>query len=109
MTFGWSGAWAELRAVDTAARAMVPGFVDLRAVSALPSPAFGKLVLDVRPPVAYGSERLTSTARDGWSDDHQARTEKRPRLSHDHGEAGAFDSLIRALGPRPERAFADVV
>ena len=66
MTCGWSGAWAELRAVDTAARAMVPGFVDLGAVSALPSPAFGKLVLDVRPPVAYGSERLTSTARDGW-------------------------------------------
>jgi NADPH:quinone reductase len=66
VTFGWSGAWAELRAVDTAARAMVSGFVDLGAVSALPSPAFGKLVLDVRPPVAYGSERLTSTARDGW-------------------------------------------
>jgi hypothetical protein len=66
VTFGWSGAWAELRAVDTAARAMVPGFVDLGAVSALPSPAFGKLVLDVRPPVAYGSKRLTSTARDGW-------------------------------------------
>ncbi|MEI5098157.1 zinc-binding dehydrogenase [Streptomyces sp. PmtG] len=34
--FGWSGAWAELRAVDTADLAVVPDAVDLGAASALP-------------------------------------------------------------------------
>lgn len=36
VTFGWSGAWAELRAVDTAELAVVPEAVDLRTASALP-------------------------------------------------------------------------
>ena len=36
VTFGWRGAWAELRAVDTAELAVVPASVDLGAASALP-------------------------------------------------------------------------
>lgn len=36
VTFGWSGAWAELRAVDTGELAVVPDDVDLGAASALP-------------------------------------------------------------------------
>ncbi|MEV0828503.1 zinc-binding dehydrogenase [Nonomuraea rubra] len=36
VTFGWSGAWAELRAVDTAELAVVPGTVDLGQAAALP-------------------------------------------------------------------------
>ncbi|MFI0451187.1 zinc-binding dehydrogenase [Actinomadura sp. 6N118] len=36
VTFGWSGAWAELRAVDTAELAVVPEAVDLGLASALP-------------------------------------------------------------------------
>ncbi|MEV0195044.1 zinc-binding dehydrogenase [Nonomuraea sp. NPDC050691] len=36
VTFGWSGAWAELRAVDTAELAVVPEGVDLGQASALP-------------------------------------------------------------------------
>jgi NADPH:quinone reductase len=36
VTFGWSGAWAEQRAVDTAEMANVPDSVDLGAASALP-------------------------------------------------------------------------
>jgi NADPH:quinone reductase-like Zn-dependent oxidoreductase len=36
VTFGWSGAWAELRAVDTAELAVVPGTVDLGQAGALP-------------------------------------------------------------------------
>ncbi|MGP3916707.1 zinc-binding dehydrogenase [Nonomuraea sp. 10N515B] len=36
VTFGWSGAWAELRAVDTAELAVVPAAVDLGPASALP-------------------------------------------------------------------------
>jgi NADPH2:quinone reductase len=36
VTFGWSGAWAELRAVDTADLAIVPETVDLGTASALP-------------------------------------------------------------------------
>jgi NADPH2:quinone reductase len=36
VTFGWSGAWAEQRAVDTAELAIVPDAVDLGAASALP-------------------------------------------------------------------------
>jgi hypothetical protein len=59
--------------------------------------------------VEAGAGAWPSSVRAVELDDHQVRIEKRPRLSHDHGEAGAFDSLIRALGPRPERAFADVV
>jgi NADPH:quinone reductase-like Zn-dependent oxidoreductase len=35
-TFGWIGAWAELRAVDTSELAVVPASVDLGAASALP-------------------------------------------------------------------------
>ena len=36
VTFGWKGAWAELRAVDTANVAVVPDSVDLGAACALP-------------------------------------------------------------------------
>lgn len=36
VTFGWSGAWAELRAVDTAELAVVPDDVDLALAAALP-------------------------------------------------------------------------
>ena len=36
VTFGWSGAWAELRAVDTAELALVPDGIDLNATAALP-------------------------------------------------------------------------
>jgi NADPH2:quinone reductase len=36
VTFGWTGAWAELRAVDTAELAVVPESLDLGATSALP-------------------------------------------------------------------------
>ncbi|WP_331767419.1 zinc-binding dehydrogenase [Embleya sp. NBC_00896] len=36
VTFGWSGAWAELRAVDTTELAVVPDSVDLGVASALP-------------------------------------------------------------------------
>jgi len=36
VTFGWSGAWAELRAVDTNNLAVVPDSVDLGLASALP-------------------------------------------------------------------------
>ncbi|WP_433258077.1 zinc-binding dehydrogenase [Streptosporangium sp. CA-135522] len=36
VTFGWSGAWARLRAVDTENLAVVPESVDLGAASALP-------------------------------------------------------------------------
>ncbi|MEV5554781.1 zinc-binding dehydrogenase [Nonomuraea wenchangensis] len=36
VTFGWSGAWAEMRAVDTAELAVVPAGVDLGPASALP-------------------------------------------------------------------------
>ncbi|GIE91822.1 zinc-binding dehydrogenase [Actinoplanes regularis] len=36
VTFGWSGAWAELRAVDTSELAVVPDDVDLGAAAALP-------------------------------------------------------------------------
>ncbi|MFB4314875.1 zinc-binding dehydrogenase [Actinomadura sp. 21ATH] len=36
VTFGWSGAWAELRAVNTADLAVVPESVDLGTASALP-------------------------------------------------------------------------
>ncbi|MEV2272885.1 zinc-binding dehydrogenase [Nonomuraea africana] len=36
VTFGWAGAWAELRAVDTAELAVVPEGVDLGLASALP-------------------------------------------------------------------------
>jgi NADPH:quinone reductase-like Zn-dependent oxidoreductase len=36
VTFGWDGAWAELRSVDTAELAVVPDSVDLGASSALP-------------------------------------------------------------------------
>ncbi|MFC4070171.1 zinc-binding dehydrogenase [Actinoplanes subglobosus] len=36
VTFGWSGAWAELRAADTGELAVVPDGVDLGAVAALP-------------------------------------------------------------------------
>jgi NADPH:quinone reductase len=36
VTFGWSGAWAELRSVHTAELAVVPDSVDLGAASALP-------------------------------------------------------------------------
>ncbi|WP_241255769.1 zinc-binding dehydrogenase [Candidatus Protofrankia californiensis] len=36
VTFGWTGAWAERRAVDTAHLAVVPDSVDLGAASALP-------------------------------------------------------------------------
>ncbi|MDX3850320.1 zinc-binding dehydrogenase [Streptomyces sp. AK02-01A] len=36
VTFGWSGAWAALRAVDTTQLAVVPDAVDLGAASALP-------------------------------------------------------------------------
>jgi NADPH:quinone reductase len=35
-TFGWSGAWAELRAVDIAEMAVVPDGVDLGVVAAVP-------------------------------------------------------------------------
>lgn len=36
VTFGWSGAWAERRAVDTAELAVVPDDVDLGAAAAVP-------------------------------------------------------------------------
>ncbi|MEV4170765.1 zinc-binding dehydrogenase [Nonomuraea sp. NPDC049709] len=36
VTFGWSGAWAELRAVDTSDLAVVPDAVDLGPAGALP-------------------------------------------------------------------------
>lgn len=36
VTFGWSGAWAELRAVDTTELALVPDDVDLALAAALP-------------------------------------------------------------------------
>ncbi|HEX2314113.1 MAG TPA: alcohol dehydrogenase, partial [Thermomonospora sp.] len=36
VTFGWSGAWAELRAVDTGDLAAVPDGVDLGSAAALP-------------------------------------------------------------------------
>lgn len=36
VTFGWSGAWAELRAADTGELAVVPDEVDLGAAAALP-------------------------------------------------------------------------
>ncbi|MEV8393005.1 MULTISPECIES: zinc-binding dehydrogenase [unclassified Streptomyces] len=36
VTFGWTGAWAELRAVETGELAVVPDAVDLGAASALP-------------------------------------------------------------------------
>ncbi|MCX5192558.1 zinc-binding dehydrogenase [Streptomyces sp. NBC_00249] len=36
VTFGWGGAWARLRAVDTAELAVVPDAVDLGTASALP-------------------------------------------------------------------------
>ncbi|MBL1077033.1 zinc-binding dehydrogenase [Nocardia sp. 2] len=36
VTFGWGGAWAELRAVDTSELAVVPDSVDLGVASALP-------------------------------------------------------------------------
>lgn len=36
VSFGWGGAWAELRAVDTAELAVVPDGVDLGTASALP-------------------------------------------------------------------------
>ncbi|MFI6909264.1 zinc-binding dehydrogenase [Nonomuraea sp. NPDC050394] len=36
VSFGWSGAWAELRAVDTAELAVVPDSVDLGVAAALP-------------------------------------------------------------------------
>lgn len=36
ITFGWAGAWAELRAVDTDQLALVPDDVDLAAIAALP-------------------------------------------------------------------------
>lgn len=36
VTFGWSGAWAELRAVDTAELAVVPENLDLGLAAALP-------------------------------------------------------------------------
>ena len=36
VTFGWSGAWAELRAVDTDELAVVPAGVDLGSTAALP-------------------------------------------------------------------------
>lgn len=36
VTFGWSGAWAELRAVNTAELAVVPEGVDLGSAAALP-------------------------------------------------------------------------
>ena len=58
VTFGWRGAWAERRAVDTAELAVVPDSVDLGAASALPvagvtalqalrrlGPVFGRRVL----------------------------------------------------------------
>jgi NADPH:quinone reductase len=35
-TFGWSGAWAEMRAVDTSELAVIPGKVDFGAASAIP-------------------------------------------------------------------------
>jgi NADPH:quinone reductase-like Zn-dependent oxidoreductase len=36
-TFGWTGGWAELRAVPTAELAVVPAGVDLSAASTLPA------------------------------------------------------------------------
>jgi NADPH:quinone reductase len=36
VSFGWSGAWAEQRAVDTAELALVPGDVDLGVAAAVP-------------------------------------------------------------------------
>jgi NADPH:quinone reductase-like Zn-dependent oxidoreductase len=36
VTFGWSGAWAEYRAVDTAEMAVVPDSIDLGSTAALP-------------------------------------------------------------------------
>lgn len=36
VSFGWGGAWAELRAVDTSELAVVPDSVDMGAASALP-------------------------------------------------------------------------
>ena len=36
VTFGWAGAWAQLRAVDTGELAVLPNSVDLGAASALP-------------------------------------------------------------------------
>ena len=35
-TFGWAGAWAELRAVDTGELAVLPDAVDFGAAAALP-------------------------------------------------------------------------
>jgi len=37
ITFGWTGGWAELRAVSTADLAVVPAEVDLGAASTLPA------------------------------------------------------------------------
>ncbi|MDF5754779.1 zinc-binding dehydrogenase [Spongiactinospora sp. TRM90649] len=77
-TFGWTGAWAELRAVDVGELAAVPGHVDLGAASAVPvagvsalqavralGPLFGRRVLVTGASGGVGRFAVQLAARAG--------------------------------------------
>ncbi|WP_131735464.1 zinc-binding dehydrogenase [Actinomadura roseirufa] len=63
-TFGWTGAWAELRAVDTAELAAVPASLDLGAASALPVAGVSALQA-VRALGPIGGRRVLVTGASG--------------------------------------------
>ncbi|WP_433237873.1 hypothetical protein ACQPYK_29760 [Streptosporangium sp. CA-135522] len=67
VTFGWSGAWARLRAVDTENLAVVPESVDLGAASALPVAGVSALQAVRRLGSVLGRRALVTGASAGES------------------------------------------
>ncbi|WP_433722808.1 zinc-binding dehydrogenase [Nocardia sp. CA-129566] len=65
VTFGWSGAWAEQRAVDTAQLAVVPDALDLGATAALPVAAATALQAVRRLGLIVGRRVLVTGASGG--------------------------------------------
>ena len=65
VTFGWAGAWAELRAVDTGELAVVPDGVDLGSTAALPVAGITALQAVRRLDAVLGRRVLVTGASGG--------------------------------------------
>ncbi|NRQ36384.1 zinc-binding dehydrogenase [Nonomuraea sp. NN258] len=114
VTFGWAGAWAELRAVDTADLAVVPDGVDLGLAAALPvaggtaaqavrrlGPIAGRRVLVTGASGGVGRFAVQLAARAGA---HVIASVGAPERGAGLRELGAAEIVIGPAGLR-ERVF----
>jgi NADPH:quinone reductase len=108
VTFGWSGAWAELRAVDTAEVAEVPGQVELAQAAAVPvagvtalralrrlGPLLGRRVLITGASGGVGRFAVQLAARAGA---HVVASVGRPERGEGLAALGAAEVVVGLQG-----------